>query len=448
MDFFIYLMLGFFIIYVEIKRSRYFLIDHLTLFHGFFFLVYVLAPLALLFYGDEVISKDLLLGKYYLYKNPYTSLIIFVSYLFFLAGYYFKAPRNIADKIKIEFGISQHLIMQFMPLVYIFLVGIIVIYVQGEGGLMRTINNAELYRGGVIFAKYGYLTRLFPLNQILLFYFFYKLFLEKKPLFRKQYIVYFSISLIIFFLMVALANSRGFLIMTLLGMYILTAMYHRRYFIKFLLLAGTFGFLVIKYGDPLFHAIPEFIHYDFETFLVAFSDRVAQLEALKGNVMTNFSHPILSLEVSLSVSGDSVPFRYFVDFLHAFIAILPNALTGVKDPTYIMILNTKLLYGEEISIVLPGILALFSYSLNVVGVFIGMFIYGLFGGFLSTIFKNIYLKYQGSLVFIYLLSMTYGYFVFRGSPRNALMSLFVLLVVIFTLLMFSQIFYKKRVIES
>ena len=444
MDYFIYLFLGFLIIYVEVKRKRYFLIDHLTLFNAFFFLVYAFTPIALLIYGDDVISKDLELGKYYLWKNPYTSTIVLVSYLFFLAGYYWRAPRYAASKIEITFRVPQSLIMQLMPIVYLFLVAIVLIYVQGEGGLLQTINNAELYRSGVIFAKYGYLTRLFPLNQILLFYFFYKLFLEQNRDYYNLYRLYFSISLIIFFTMVALANSRGFLIMSLLGMYIMTAMYYKSYFIKFLLLAGSFGFLVIKYGDPLFHAIPDLIHYDVETFLANFMDRIEQLNAQKSSIIANFSHPLLSLEVSLSLAGESVEFRYFVDFLQAFIAILPNALTGIEDPKFVMILNTKLLYGEEVSIVLPGILALFAYSLNVVGVFIGLFIYGIIGGVLSEFFRNLYSKYRGSLVFIYLLSMTYGYFVFRGSPRNALMNLFVLLVVVLVLLGFSKISYRKK----
>ncbi len=443
MDYFLYILLGVVIIFVEIKRKRYFIIDHLTLFNAFFFLVYVFAPLALMFLGPDVIAHDLVLGKYYMWKNPYTSSIILGAYLFFLAGYYWHAPRKAASKIDIDFRLKNDLIMQFMPFIYLFLVAIVLIYLQGEGGLLRAINNAELYRGGVIFAKYGFLTRLFPLNQIILYYFFYKLFLEKNVQFRHANIFYFLISFSLFVVMVALANSRGFLIMTLLGMYIMTAIYYRHYFIKFLLLAGIFGLLVIKYGDPFFHAIPDLLHYDFDTFVDSFSDRVNQINAAKGSIVSNFAHPLLSLEVSLQLSGSVIDFRYFVDFLHAFIAILPNSIFGIEDPQFIMIVNTELLYGEKSSIVLPGILALFAYSMNVVGIFIGLFLYGVYGGILSELFRSIYAKYHASLVFIYLISITYGYFVFRGSPRNALMNVFVLLVVLLFLLFVSKISYRK-----
>lgn len=444
MDYFLYLLLGLIIIFVELKRKRYFLIDHLTLFNAFFFLVYSFTPIALMFLGPEIIAHDLVLGKYYLGKNPYTASIIFASYLFFIAGYYWGAPRAFASKVSIDFRLDHHLIMRFIPIVYLLLIAIVVIYVQGEGGLERAIDNAELYRSGVIFAKYGYLSRLFPLNQILFLYFFYKLFLEKNSEYRYVYSIYVAISFALFIIIVALSNSRGFLIMSLLAFYIMTVMYHKQYFIKFLIFAGTFGFLVIKYGDPFFHAIPDFINYDFDTFVSSFSDRVNQISAAKGSIVSNFVHPLLSLEVSLQLAGGEVSFRYFVDFLHALIAILPNAIMGIEDPQFVMVLNTELLYGEKVSIVLPGILALFAYSLNVIGVFIGLFLYGVYGGILSEFFRSVYTRYQGSLVFIYLFSMTYGYFVFRGSPRNALMNIFVLLVVVIFLLLFSRISYAKK----
>jgi hypothetical protein len=444
MDYFLYLVLGFLILYVEFSRKKYFLIDHLSLFHAFFFLVYVFTPLALIFYGEDVVSRDLVYGKYYLWKNPWTAWLIFASYLAFLAGYYWQAPRQTAKRVRLFSRISEDLIMRVMPFVYLFLVGIVFIYVQGEGGLAQAINNAELYRSGVIFAKYGFLTRLFPLNQILLFYFFYRLFLKRDR--RRPYasLIYFTISVILFLIMVALANSRGFMILTLLGIYIMTAIYYRSYFWRFLIVAVLFGYGVIKYGDPLFHAIPDLVHYGFDTFFATLSERIDRAASGRGSIIANFTHPIVSLEVSLALSGSEVAFRYFVDFLQAVVAIVPSALVPIEDPKYVMILNTELMMGEEVSTVLPGILALFSYSLHGVGMLIGMFLYGMLGGILSEIFKSVYTRYRASLVFIVPLIITYGYFVFRGSPRNALMSLFILLVVLAVFILFSKISYRKE----
>ena len=68
MDYMIYLLLGLLIIYVELTRKRFFVIDHIMLFHFFYFLVYVLTPVALMFYGTDILSKDLQLGKFYFNK--------------------------------------------------------------------------------------------------------------------------------------------------------------------------------------------------------------------------------------------------------------------------------------------------------------------------------------------------------------------------------------------
>ncbi len=443
MNYFLYLLLGFLILYVELRRERYFIIDHLSLFHAFFFLVYVFTPIALILYGDELLSRDLIYGKYYLGKNPWTAWLVFGSYLAFLSGYYWQTPRTGAATVRVVSRLSEDFIMRLMPFLYLFLVAIVYIYVHAEGGLAHAINNAELYRSGVIFAKYGFLTRLFPLNQILLFYFFYRLFLAGDRRRRYASMLYFTVSAVLFVIMVALSNSRGFMILTLLTLYIMTAIYYRRYFWRMLLFAALFGYGVIRYGDPLFHAIPDLVHYGFDSFVESFSGRISRV-AEEGSIVANFTHPIVSLDLSLAVSGSEVAFRYFVDFLQAVVAIVPSALIPIEDPKYVMILNTQLLQGEEVSTVLPGILALFSYSLHGVGMLVGMFLYGMLGGMLSELFRNLYARYRASLVFIVPLMMTYGYFVFRGSPRNALMSLFVLLVVIAAFLLFSRVAVTGR----
>ena len=444
MDYFIYLVLGFLILFVEINRERYFVIDHLSIFNFFFFLVYSFTPLALKYYGTDILAIDLSLGKYYLWRNEYTSLFILASYIAFLAGYYMMAQRNFAKRINIEFKFTRDTLMSIMPFVYLLLVGVLIIYLQAQGGLMATIAKAEQFRGGVIFAKYGFLIRLFPLNQILLFYFFYLVLLEKDKQYQQTNMIYLVISFSLFFLMAAMYNSRTYLLSNFLGLYIMTAMYYKNYFLNYLTVAGGFGVIVIKYADPLFYAIPEFLDYGFEAFLAELNNRVSLKNLEDTNIVANFSHPIISLETSLYLSGGEVPFRYFVDFIHAFISLLPSILLGFEDPQYIMELNTELVFGEKISIALPGILALFSYSMHFVGMIIGMFIYGLIGGFLSEMFKKIFIKYNSSIIFIYLMSFTYGYFVFRGSPRNALLAILIQMLVIVTLLFFSKISLERK----
>jgi hypothetical protein len=446
MDIFIYLTLGFLIIFVELKRERYFLIDHLTLFNFFFFLVYSFAPIAIKLIGDEAIADDLIYGKYYMWKNPFTAPIILFSYILFLIGFYWRSPRKLMSKVEFDFRLSyRELFFIVIPIVYIIVIALLLIYIQGNGGLRVAIENSEAFREGVLIPKYASALKLLKINIILLYYFFYKLFLLKDKKNRILSLTYFLISFTIFIINIALINSRGFIILTLFGFYFMTIIYHKRFFINYALIALFFTTLFIKYGDPLFASLPDLVNYDFDTFINSFSHRVAIRDMLDRNIVTNFSHPIVSLETSLALSGSSeLDFRYFMDYIYAFLILLPDSIFGYDDSWSISVLNTKILYGEEISQTLPGILAFFSYSLNVVGIFVGMFIYGVIGGVLSELFINIYRRYPGYLVFIFMISLYYGYFVFRGNPATTLRTLIVVIAANIFLLTFSKIYINRK----
>ena len=444
MDYMIYLLLGLLIIYVELTRKRTFLIDHIMIFHFFYFLVYVLTPVALYFYGTDILNKDLHLGKFYFGKNPFTAVVVFLGYLFFLLGFGIRSAGEHVSRFSITLKISERRLIHLIFFAYFILFFALIVYVQGEGGLIQTIQNSELYRSGIIFAKYGFLKRFFPLNTILLFYTYYKVFLEKESRYLQTYRLFFILSVVLFALFVALNNSRGFILAHILGLYVITAVYYRNYFLKYMLIVGLLGIFIIKYGDPLFYAIPAWVNHDFDLFLKEFDTRIAYRNMVHHNIFANFAHPIISLETSLALAGEQLGFRYFVDFWQAIVALLPNKMFGIEDPQFVMVLNTEMTYGEKISIVLPGILALFAYSLHAVGVFIGMFFYGLLGRLLLELFKTLYRQYKASIVFIYMISFTYGYFVFRGSPRNALFDSFILIVTIAVLLMLSRVTFHKN----
>jgi len=442
-DFFIYFLLGVIIIYVEITRKRYFVIDHLSFFNAFFFLVYVFAPIALKIMGSYIVPYDLAYGKYFIDKNPLMPFYILIAYLLFLAGYFWSRPRSIVSRFDIELKLGDFGLLMLILFGYAFLILIMVVYLQANGGLSRTIANAENFRSGTLVANKPYLVKLFALNQIFLYYSYYRVFLAKSAKYKNIFIALLLISVGIFFVRSALMNSRGFIIFTGLGLYVITAMYSRKYYLNFLLIGGFFGILFIKYGDPLFHALPDLANDGFDKFVSTFEHRIQRENLSHTTIVSNFLHPSISLTTALSLAGKSVDFRYFTDFYGAVIAIMPNSLIGIEEPYMVQSLVTKLLYGIDRPIVLPGILATFTFSLGTMGLFIWMFLYGIYGGILSEFFKVIYHKYQGSIVIIYALSMAYGYFVFRGSPKNNLLVLFTPLVVMGVLSIFTRIYYKK-----
>ncbi len=444
MNYFFYILLGLTIVYVEFTRRKYFKIDHLTLFHGFFFLVYSFTPIAILLIGDEAVADDLVYGKYYLDKNPYIGALIYGSYLLFLVGYYWQYPRSFFKNIEFKLMLHQNTIMSMMPFLYIGIIGLLLLYIVSNGGLREAIQNAELIRGGELEPKYGFIVRLLKINILLMYYFFFKVFLERDRSFWIEKIIFFSISFAVFSTHAALINSRGFILLTLVGLYVITVIYHNKLFLKFAIGAIIIGMLFIKYGDPLFRSMPDLVNYDFDTFVNTFKEKMAIRDSRDGNIIANFAHPIVSLNLSLNVAGVTEDFRYIMDYIYAIMGLIPNSIASFDDPKNVSVLNTQLVFGEEVAQTLPGILALFAYAYSIVGVLLGMFLYGVFGGMLSEFFKTVYEKYPGYLAFIYMISLTYGYFVFRGYPTVALNSQFMVIVANIFLLMFSRIYIKKR----
>lgn len=445
MELFIYLLLGLIMVWVEIYRKKYFVYDLLSIFHFFFFLVYVFTPVMLIVYSDALVHHNLRLGAAYL-GNPITPYLILLSYLLFLYGYFFRRGREAVSRITINVRFSSEMILLLMPFAYIFLFGLLYVYIMQFGGLREAVLSAEAYRNGDLEPPpFGFVKRAFPINTIMLYYIYYKLFLEKCTQNRKWYMLFFLCSLAFFMLLVVLNNSRGFFILTLAGLYVMTAMYHQRYFVKFLALTMLFGAFMITLGDPLFMAVPDLVNYDYAAFERTFYTVLeAENSRESASLISNFTHPIVSLETSLATAGFDVEFRYFIDFLIAVISLVPDKLVGFTPPQNVMEINTLLTYGVEKKMNLPGLLALFSYSLGIIGVLLGMFVYGFLGGLLSEFFKTAYRSYPSAIVYIYFLSLVYGYFVFRGEPINELSELFIMTVVILTILFASKVYIKRR----
>jgi hypothetical protein len=66
------------------------------------------------------------------------------------------------------------------------------------------------------------------------------------------------------------------------------------------------------------------------------------------------------------------------------------------------------------------------------------------GGYLYKLFIAFYQAKKVSIIYIYFIALTYGYFVFRGTPSATLIEKFMLLVVIFTILFFSKIVISNK----
>ncbi len=446
MELLVYLLLGLLIVTVELRRERYFYFDLLTMFHFFYALVYVFTPIMLLLFGPQLINDDTPFARFYYHRYPLTPYIIFAAYLFFLAGFYWKQPHDFARRFEIRFPpFSVATLLKLLPFAFVFLFGMLLVYTSEFGGLIEAIRQAEAYRSSAIaFKKFAFVKYFFPLNDILLYTLYYLLFLSKERCCRRALYFYFGLSLLFVLINFALKNSRGELLFTLGGFYVISAIYHRRLFWKFVLVSTLIAIFILKFADPIFSSISVWVRDGFDAFWHAFIKRLVYLNAHGDSIVSNFTHSIVSLDASLQTSGTTVPFRYLHDFVNALSSMIPGQLFGDKEGGLtLMEQNTLLLSGVRKEIVLPSILGLFGYAFHAVGIFIGMFLYGALGAILSEWFYRIYRDYPVTLPILYLYISSYGYFVFRGTLIYALHDNFMLFVVTAVLLHYAQTYYRN-----
>jgi hypothetical protein len=204
-DISVYFLLGLSIFIYEITRKKYFIIDHITLFNFFFFLVYSFTPIALSIYGVQLIAEDMPYGDEYYGKNPFTSTIVFASYLFFIAGYQLISSRPSRHHVKFETIFNTKTVVKLLPFAYLFLFAILYLYTNEFGGLFQAIELAKAYRSGaILYHKFGFVQHFFPLNGILLYYLYYKVVLQKNREYRFTLSMFFLLSIALSLLIMAL----------------------------------------------------------------------------------------------------------------------------------------------------------------------------------------------------------------------------------------------------
>lgn len=119
-----------------------------------------------------------------------------------------------------------------------------------------------------------------------------------------------------------------------------------------------------------------------ESFL--YLDEVRSNADSTGNdvIFREFSHPYKSIDAAIRYSDNGYSYTYFKDFFWSTFRILPSRFTSIflERPEPIHVINTTLLTGvQDSGGIPPGLIASFYYSLGIVGVFIGCFLYGAIG---------------------------------------------------------------------
>lgn len=237
--------------------------------------------------------------------------------------------------------------------------------------------------------------------------------------------------------MIPVNNGRGFILFTILNLYLLSVILAGKYYFKYVIIFSFLGYIITTFGDSAFYAMPFLINEGIDSFFIALNN-INQLEHNSLNffqvLCKNASHPIISLELSLNKSGYDVGFRYFFDSFFAIISVLPESLLNIELPKNISYLNTWLIWERERAVIPPGLIGYFSYSLGIIGILIGSFLYGLVAGIIQRFFYS-----NNYPVIMFFIAFGYGATIFNGDPLIFVSANLLLIIVLFVFLLNSKI---------
>jgi oligosaccharide repeat unit polymerase len=156
---FIYILLGALIVTREVRRHyRCQRIDNLTAFNLAYFLFFVVVPLNVICFGEDVVRQKFAYENYGA-GSLWTAVSLTLCYLFFVTGYLLKSPDNREKRVQKQDSFSITDVSRVARTV--FLLGVIfsAIYATQVGGILDAISKAEQVRSGAysIQSKYAFL---------------------------------------------------------------------------------------------------------------------------------------------------------------------------------------------------------------------------------------------------------------------------------------------------
>jgi hypothetical protein len=420
-----YLGLIFFILFLEIIRRKDSSIDFLTLFHIFFVLWYPLPALVLDIssFGNVGLALTFDGSKYT--SNIQTALAIFVGYFCVFIGFYSKSAVQFGEKIIIK-SYSDKNIIVFAILLLLFGSVSIHIYSSQHGGLLNAVSQAMIIRSSTEANLEG--GNLLFFKPLMFFVFFSSYLLGSYIIFKPKktnlfLIFIFSITVVVSVLAAIIASGRQRVINYVLVFYLGYILKTKKFNLGLILPLLYFAILFILYGKALFFsltALPDGLFAVVEKFLESLHDK-SDSDFDFYTLIANFVYPIHSLDAAFN---NKYEMRLFVDFIYAFLDLLPDRLLGTEPPKSLGEYNTFFIAKTNEYAIPPGFLAFGIYSMSWSGLIIFCFIFGWLGRYLQTIFNRHLHSVYWMPFFYALTAKTWTDFCGSGEPQVFLISNF------------------------
>ncbi|MFP8958346.1 hypothetical protein ACLI4Y_16645 [Natrialbaceae archaeon A-CW3] len=407
-DISIYLLvtIGIGIILFEYKRRE---LDFLALFSAFYFIAYVLSPLHILIGGEQFVHSNIRVVLDEFQIGSLESVLSIALLYILVACSYIVATRKVANRklpeVKISFRFARGLIVFSL----IFSVISIIIYSSQYGGIVDSIRYAGAIRSGEVeeggsFVFFKQPTSFAYVAVILLF----GLVINEDNR-TKLVKILFLISILVAVVVAALRASRVAPLTVVLTCYLVAVSYNGRIYAKYLVVMGILSGIFITFSNAIFHL--------YRLGIDGFIDHILSTDIfdIYSSVWQQFAHMYLSLEVSIQ-SPEHSP-RYIQDWVDGAVHVLPSTLLGIDQPGTVSHVNTYIITGEYVSVLIPGLVAFFWYSGMWVGIVLGAVLYGVAGAGISQ-WINYFERDPLQLGIYYSAALIWGFqFVRAGDPR-------------------------------
>ncbi|PMH33112.1 hypothetical protein BCU72_15025 [Vibrio cyclitrophicus] len=434
------------IVFFEFFREKNIRYDCTFFLNVYYLICYSIVPLCIIIFGDAYIDNKLLRSTIY-FKSPIIGFYCLFGYISYITGYYLSnkytfSERNILFKVKL----TELQMFYLLLLTMIFVILMVIIYSSQFGGVFNAIALAKDIRNGEYLGyNLSFVKRFFSLTLVVLYFSFSFSLNSANSLIRTKFRVMFILSVILVILIGLLNASRGFIIISFLGLYFIRALQQNKLYIKKLLIGILLALTFIFIGNPILLSIPALIESGWSAFLDSVDYYLGFMSSsVFEEVLSNFSHPVMSIGVAHeSIYSGEMTLRLFSDYLWGALSIIPNFILTLDIPDTIAFYNTYNHLGEFESVIPPGMIAFGIYSLGLPGVFIYAFVIGFISKKVNYFMRDHLNSSLNSAVFIYLFSYYSGLLVFNSEPRVMIQSMFSSIIVLFFTLFLSKAYIKK-----
>ncbi|RAZ69640.1 hypothetical protein DP119_02995 [Planococcus maitriensis] len=418
--------LGFMIVFNEIfrKKNSNKHIEILTMVNVIYLLSFSIVPILVYFYFENLhiwTQKNDINEIYYLYGS-FISLIV---YLLIILAYSFSLklsvkPLNLVEdqKKNFSFAISLYFVGFFF----------LILFIQGVGGFSNFLETNTLYRSGDIeVSSVAFARNLSMFIPVASHIFYYNLIKNRNYIFSFQLlmtILSFLTSLLIYY------NRAGrlSLLIYLATFFVIYNLVTKRNIKKYLLIFSPIILWFIMYGKSIYN-----IFFQNNRPII---NREFSLEI----ILSEFVFPFYTLANTLKYPFFNDSPRLFVDFIIAFVNLLPSALIPFDVPKNVTQLNTES-FGD-ISGIPIDMISLGYHSFGLAGVILITICFGILIGYVQRKFSlkevNITIVFYAHFLFFLPLRIPYA------EPTNFLKGNFALLISFLLLLLL----YKGRHINK